>query len=153
MPRNPRGKGRAKQTPLITTRLNQLDNDRFEQLCVSTGKTRTQVAREALLLFIDGATKLEEGAIRDALAERIRKMEDRIAALLARVSMDIGIVDQVLWIRSDPNERERVWSAAAKFASNRLHRKLTGGDKEIKELIKSELQPSEATQQQGTVAE
>ncbi len=147
MPRNPRGKGRAKQTPLITTRLNQLDNDRFEQLCVTNGKTRTQVAREALLAYIDGNTKVEESAIKDALAERLKKMEDRMAALLARVSMDVGIVNQVLWVRTDPSQRDSVWSAATKYASKRLHTKLAGGDMEIKELIKGGLQPEEAANQ------
>ena len=64
--------GRQKQTPLIATRLATADLLRFEQICRLEGKTRSDIARKALLEFLDRYEHGAEGQVKDRLAERLK---------------------------------------------------------------------------------
>jgi hypothetical protein len=80
-----------------------------------------------------------ESEIKDNLAIRLKKMEDRMAALLARNTQDLGTLFQVIWLRSDPEKREALFAAARKHAVRRASKLLTDEDLEIKDLIKAKL--------------
>jgi len=136
-------KQKTKQPNPIRTRLSIADHARFNEMCKLEGKTQTELARQAIVEMLDRQEKGTQAEIKDKLAERLKKMEDRMAALLARNNLDIGIVYQLMWLRSDPEKREALFAAARKHAAQRSSRALAEGDLEIKNAIKGNLQAGE----------
>lgn len=128
-----------KQAPLVTTRLSANDQARLDEICKLEGKTQTEVVRRAIVEMLDRQEQGMAAEIKDKLAERLKKMEDRMAALLARNNLDIGIIYQILWLRSDPEKRDKLWEVARKYAIARSSKALVQGDQEIKEQIKENL--------------
>lgn len=123
----------------IRTRLSTNDQARFNEMCKLEGKSQAELARRAIIEMLDRQEQGMAGEIKDKLAERLKKMEDRMAALLARNNLDIGIIYQVLWLRSDPEKRDKLWETARKYAATRSSKHLVKDDLEIKELIKETL--------------
>ena len=112
------------------------DHARFNEICKLEGKTQAALARQAILEMLNRQEQGMAAEIKDKLTERLKRMEDRLAALLARNNLDIGTVCQVLWLRADPEKREKLWEAARKHAARRSSKKLVDDDLEIKELMK-----------------
>ncbi|MBK9205539.1 MAG: hypothetical protein IPL73_24570 [Candidatus Obscuribacter sp.] len=112
---------------------------RLDEICKLEGKTQTEVVRRAIIEMLDRQEQGVAAEIKDALAERLERMEKRLASLLARNAIDVGTIYQVLWIRSDPEKREALWNTARKYSVQRASRKLEGADLEIKELIAKEI--------------
>ena len=144
---------RQKQPPQIVTRLAAEETAEFLELCRSEGKTQTEVAREAIRDKLACRHHGIRTEIRDELAGQVeqlqqvvkallaqqKKTENRMAALIARNNIDIGIVYQVLWMRSNPADREEMFKEARTNAARRSSRKLKEGDLEVKELMKDAL--------------
>jgi len=82
---------------------------------------------------------------------RLKRLEDRLAGLLARLGMDIGIVYNFLWHQSDPETRRALFDKCYKDARTRLAGKLDVIEDDFKELVrekilaeeKRELKPAE----------
>lgn len=123
----------------IRTRLSSNDQARFNEMCKLEGKSQAELARRAIVEMLDRQEQGMAAEIKDKLAERLKKMEDRMAALLARNSLDVGIIYQLMWLRSDPEKRDKLWEAARKYAIARLSRSLVQSDLEVKEQIKENL--------------
>lgn len=132
-------KTKTTQPPLVTTRLAMADQARLTEICKLEGKTQTEIVRRAILEMLDRQEQGIAAEIKDNLAIRLKKMEDRIAALIARNNQDIGTVYQVLWMRSDPQQRDKFWATAKSYAAKRANRQLEGDDLAIKEKMKNEI--------------
>ncbi len=130
---------KRKRVPIITTRLSILDQARFNEMCQLNGKSGAELARKAILEMLDRQEQGMAAEIKDQLAIRLKKMEDRLAALLARNNQDIGTIYQVLWIRSDKEKRDSLWATARSYAAKRASQRLSGSDLEIKEQILDEI--------------
>jgi len=128
-----------KRNPLVTTRLSMQDQARLDELCKLEGKTQTEVVRRAIIEMLDRQEQGIEIQIKDKLAERLKKMEDRLAALVARTALDVGTIYQVLWIRSDQEKRDSLWRVARKYSAERVSKKLKDEEKAVKDLIAQEL--------------
>jgi hypothetical protein len=131
-----------KQTDPIRTRLAVEDRYKFEQICRAEGKTETEVARKALLQFIDSYDKKAEDSSRDRLAEILVEMEkerrkdtERLAKLAARTLIDVGTIQQVFYKRASEKDRDDLWQEARKNALERLRKKRKGGDPEATEIV------------------
>jgi hypothetical protein len=109
------------------------------EICKLEGKTQTDIVRRAIIEMLDRQEQGIAAEIKDNLAIRLKKMEDRLAGLIARNNLDIGTVYQVLWLRSDPEKREKLWATAKGYAAKRVSRKLEGEDLEVKEMMKNEI--------------
>lgn len=92
----------------IRTRLSTNDQARFNEMCKLEGKSQAELARRAIIEMLDRQEQGMAGEIKDKLAERLKKMEDRMAALLARNNLDIGIIYQVLWQVGPREKRQAV---------------------------------------------
>jgi hypothetical protein len=142
-----------KQTDPIRTRLTVEDRLKFEQTCTAAGLTEAELARKAIREMLDRQDQGIRAEVRDELAEEVRqlqevvktlllqqkKTENRMAALMARNNIDIGIVYQILWFRTDPKDREEMFKEARVNAVRRASKKLKEGDLEVKELMKNEI--------------
>jgi hypothetical protein len=111
------GKAKVAKRPLVTTRLAMKDQSRLDEICKLEGKTQTEIVRRAVLEMLDRQEQGMAAEIKDKLAERLKKMEDRLAGLMARTALDVGTVYQVMWIRSDLEQREKLWNTARKIFS------------------------------------
>jgi hypothetical protein len=129
----------TKQPNPIRTRLNKNDQARLDEICKLEGKTQAEVVRRAILEMLDRQEQGIAAEIKDKLAERLKKMEDRLAGLMARTALDVGTIYQVLWIRSDLEQRDKLWDKARKYSAERVSRKLKDEEKGVKELIAQEL--------------
>ncbi len=146
MPRPRRTNQPPTRTPLLNTRLSAADYVKLEQVCRAEGKTKTEILREALLQYLDRYDQDVEVAARDRLAETLlaveasrRKDTERLAKLMARTLMDVGILNQVLFRRAAADERDKLWEAARQGAAERLKRKRKGGDPEATEIMHNAL--------------
>lgn len=131
-----------KQTDPIRTRLAVEDRYKFEQICRAEGKTETEVARKALLQFIDSYDKKAEDSSRDRLAEILEEMQkerkkdtDRLAKLAVRTMIDVGTIQQVFYKRASEKDRDDLWDEARRNALERLRKKRKGGDPEATEIV------------------
>jgi hypothetical protein len=127
---------KTKQTPKIETRLSIESYRRFDELSRARGKTRTEVAREALLLFLDHEDKLREDSRESVLEKRMRKMEDRMASLMVRTAIDVGMVFNLMYRNMDPENRADAIAWAYNGAVERLKKKLEGQAAELKDIVK-----------------
>ncbi len=144
---------RQKQTDPIRTRLTVEDRLKVEQLCSAEGLTEAELARKAVRELLERQEAGVRSEIRDQLAEEVtqlkdvvkamllqqKKTENRMAALMARNNIDIGIVYQLLWFRADRETRDKMFQEARVHAVKRASQKLQEGDKEVKEMMKDAL--------------
>jgi len=130
----------VKRTPLFQVRLSANDLIEFDTLCRLEGKKRPEMAR--LLIREELARRKSEQTleIESAVEKQLKKMENRIAGLWAKMYIDLGVVYHVLWHRSDPGERGRLWEACRKQAAERCAARIKEGpDRDLKELIANEI--------------
>ncbi len=126
---------KTKQTPKIETRLDIESFVRFDELSRTRGKTRTAIAREALLLYLDHEDKLRVESRETLLEKRMRKMEERMAALQARTAIDVGMIYMIMYRNMDHKERDNVVLWAYNNSIARLKKKLEGQAAEVKEQM------------------
>lgn len=153
MPR-PRKPGKDPvQTPQLNTRISAEDLTKLEAVCRAEGKTKTEILRKAVLIYLDGYEQKAEAAKRDRLAEAIesmtkaiellgegqKKSTERLAKMTARATMDIGIVNQVFYKRAAKDERDALWGSARQAAIERLKHKKKDGDPEATEIMSDAL--------------
>lgn len=113
-----------REGPRITTRLAPDDHSRFLRVLSVQQMTYSQLARDAICFYLDA---LEADAInrRDSKVEaRIKKMEDRLAGLVARANIDIGVVINLMYARMNSQTREEEITVAHQKSAQRLRKKL-----------------------------
>ena len=125
----------AKQTPKIETRLAESEHLKFGEFSKVKGKTKTAIAREALLWYLSNYEKLTNDSRESLLERRIRKMEERIAALQARTAIDVGMIYHLIYRNMDVTRRDDVIAWAYNSSVQRLRKKLIGEAADIKELM------------------
>lgn len=119
--------------------LAEADRKRLDDLARVTGKTKTEIGREAIRFYLDNYERLQAEDRESPLERRLKKMEDRLAALMARTAIDVGTVYSLLWHRSDKEDRKELFNACYTQAIDRLKKKLTELDLEVKEAMKNEI--------------
>ena len=119
--------------------LAEADRKRLDDLARVTGKTKTELGREAIQFYLDNYDRLQAEDRESPLECRLKKMEDRLAALMARTAIDVGTVYSLLWHRSDKEDRKELFNACYTQAIDRLKKKLTELDLEVKEAMKDEI--------------
>jgi hypothetical protein len=83
------------------------DQKRLDALAQKDGKTKTELAREALLWYLERREN-EQNLERDsAYARSINEMTNRICGMLARQGTALGVLYEVTW-RSLPDEQSKM---------------------------------------------
>ncbi len=83
--------------PPMEIRLAPSDQLRFDHYAASLGKTKTEMAREAVRYWLDHQDKQINDDRESKLEARIRKMEDRLAAMIMRGTIDTGVLYQAIY--------------------------------------------------------
>lgn len=83
------------------------DQKRLDALAKKDGKTKTELAREALLWYLEQREN-EQNLERDsAYARSINEMTNRICGMLARQGTALGVLYEVTW-RSLPDDQSKM---------------------------------------------
>jgi hypothetical protein len=126
----------GKRTPVIRTRLADKDAARFAQECGISKKTIAELAREAICFYLDHKDQSKNLEKDSFLEQRMKKMENRMAGLQARIAIDVGMIYHLLYRNMDPAKRDADIAWAYNGAVARLKKKLEGQASEVKESIK-----------------
>jgi hypothetical protein len=137
----------------LNTRLAAEDLIKLEAVCRAEGKTKTEILRKAVLLYLDDYEQKAEAAKRDRLAEAVEglkaamevvaerqtKNTERLAKLSARTLIDLGTVQQVFYERASKEDRNDLWKVARQRAVERLKKKRKDGDPEATDITNDAL--------------
>lgn len=124
------------RTTQVQTRLHRDDIERFRQIAATKATTNADLLREAVRFYLDNYEQ-SKGNERDSKLEiRLKKMEDRIAGLMARLSIDVGVIYDLIWRNLDAEDKDKVWGDAYKQSVKRLQKKIRGVEAEVRDLMK-----------------
>ncbi len=143
MEQEPAPKKRRKQTPPIEVRLVPDDLARFDQICRVSNRKRPQVAREAILWYMEQQDKIIQDSRESKVEARIRKMENRMAALISRGNIDTGVLLEIIYSNMPVEDKEAVLKKCHKRAAMRLKGKIAEVE-DIEELFRKELAKADA---------
>jgi len=131
---------KIKTIPQIEFRLLAESHAKFDSLCQVKGKKRSELAREAVGWYLDNQDKLGADSRESILEKRMRKMEERLASLMARTAIDVGTMLSLMYRTIDQNmtdkERDETFVWAYNTAVARLKKKLEGQAADVQEVIK-----------------
>lgn len=134
---------KRKETYTIDTKLAQADRERLDRMVKETGRTRTELVREAILSWLDRcegkelneeATASLQIALRPVL-KTLEAMNERQCSLLVRLGMDVGIQLALISSRLPESNRKEVMSAAKRYAAVRFREKLTNLEADMKKRL------------------
>jgi hypothetical protein len=124
-----------KRTTSFQLRLSPAEHIKFDELCRTQGKNRPELGRDAISWYLTHHERLSSDQREGLLEKRLKKMENRLAALQARTAIDIGMVYHLIWRNMDKATRDDALAWAYNSTIARLKRKLPGKDAEIKEMV------------------
>lgn len=84
--------------------LSAKNHDRLSALAKLDGKTKTEVAREALSFYLDHREKSEILEKESAYAQAIKEMTNRVCGMLARQGTTMGVLYELAWRTYSFNE-------------------------------------------------
>lgn len=127
---------KTKQLPLIRTRLRSEDLARLDQICRAEAKTQAEIARRALLFYLDSYDKKQLDDRESKLEARLRKMEDRLAAMIMRPTIDVGVLYQAIY-HNFGKDAPKAFGAFYNHAVKRLQakRKDTGDKAAVMQMV------------------
>lgn len=117
--------------------LVKTDEARMKDAAKKRGITSSEFVREAILLHLDAGDREAADERETLLERRLKKMEDRLAALMARAAIDTGMIFQILQANMNPETKDEDLLWAHSLAVKRLKKKLQGQAAEVKELAKA----------------
>ena len=115
----------------------------FDQLCRVGNRKRPEVAREAILWYMEQQNKKVQDVRESKLELRLRKMENRMAALISRGNIDTGVILEMIYANMPLADRDTVLKRCHKRAAMRLKSKVDEVD-DIQDLFKKELSKANA---------
>lgn len=121
-----------RRTPTIATKLVASDHVKFEQLCRMEGKTKTEIARKAILEYMERQEKGIADERESKLEARLRKMEDRLAGILVKLGIGIFKMDHLFWLRSDKEIRRDLFKECYVAGVRRMREKLSKQEEELR---------------------
>ena len=124
-----------KRTPTIATKLNRADHSKFEEYCRTVGRTKTEVAREAILDYIKGKEVEKRNVEETLLEQRLKRMEDRIAALLVKVGLGVYGLEHLFWSRTDEARRKQLFQECHKSGIEKMKNKLAPDEKSLSDAF------------------
>lgn len=129
---------KTKQAPLVRTRLRGEDMKRLEQICRAESKPQAAIVRRALLFYLDSYDKQELDEKETKLEARLRKMEDRLASMIMRTTIDVGVIYRAIYFNYG-KEAEKAFAAFYNLALERLQakRKDPGDKAAVQKLVDS----------------
>lgn len=127
--------------------LNEKDRGRLAELSRLQGRTKTEVAREAIRWYMDNYEQIKSQsresetaqAIRyatDQIVKAILSATDRICGMLARQGAEVGTLYELTWRACGTPEAKEQFTAAVNTAKQRQRNRLDTDEKAVAERTK-----------------
>ena len=121
-----------RRTPTIATKLSAFDHMKFDAFCRMEGKTKTEVARDAILHFMNYRESEIRNEHQSALEQRVHKMENRLAGILVKLGVCLFGLEHLLWTRTDPEERLKLFSDCYVSGVKKMRSKLQPEEEDLR---------------------
>jgi len=127
--------------------LNEKDRGRLAELSRLQGRTKTEVAREAIRWYMDNYEQIKSQSRESETAQAIRyatdqvvkailSATDRICGMLARQGAEVGTLYELTWRACGTPEAKEQFTAAANTAKQRQRARLDADEKALVERTK-----------------
>jgi hypothetical protein len=113
--------------------LTPTDAARLKSRAKVVGETEASLIRHAVILYLNKEEKANDNET--MLAQRMKKMEDRLASIHAKTAIDVGVIYSLLWQNANYKTRDEQFIRARKHSVDRLRKKLKTEEADIKEAI------------------
>jgi hypothetical protein len=127
------------RTTELKARLAPADRERFERVLTVKGGTRTQLARDAILFYLDNCEQAQEDTLfaeRDKLiVQSIKSLENRLAGILVRMGIDIEALYAAAWAHSPKETRDKLFERCYQIGAQRFNRRLSAVEQEYKKSL------------------
>jgi hypothetical protein len=140
--------GTKKQYQETSVGLDEKDRGRLLDLARLQGRTKTEVARDAIRWYLDNWEKLEHDkretevaqAMRYATEQHLRAINsgvDRICKMLARQGIAIGTLYELSWMSLPDDDNARAaFEQAIQSAKQKMNRHVEKDEQELAEKMK-----------------
>lgn len=112
--------------------LTPSDSARLKSRARVVGQTEASLVRHAVTLYLNDLEK--ENGKETALEKRMKRMEDRLAGILAKTALDVGTIYSLVWQNSNYQTRDEQFIRARKHSVDRLRKKWNSEELDIKEV-------------------
>lgn len=120
----------------VSTALSSEEVLKIRGLAQAKNQTISELFREGMQWYLANQDKLSTDSRETLLEKRMKKMEDRMAALMVRTAIDVGMVFNLMYRNMDPDKRADAVAWAYNGAVERLRKKLGGQAAELKDIVK-----------------
>jgi hypothetical protein len=110
----------------VTTRLEQKTLTKVSQLASEKKISQAQLIRDAVLEYLEKQEQAAEDIQESKLDARLKKLEDRLAAMLMRNSIDVGVIYNAIYYNMGANA-DKAFTAFYSQAVKRLQAKRKDG--------------------------
>ena len=122
----------------VSTALLPEEVNKIRQLAQAKSLTISELFREGMQWYLANQDKLTADSRETLLEKRMRKTEDRLAALQARTAIDVGMIYHLIFMNMNKQTRDEDIAWAYHRSVERLKKKLESHTKEIEAAQKSE---------------
>ena len=112
--------------------LSGKDQERLSVLAKLDGKTKTEIAREAVAFYLDYREKEQNIEKESAYAQAIKEMTNRICGMLARQGTAIGVLYELTWRNRNYDEESRnEFASIVNEAKSKQRKRLVDDEKAL----------------------
>lgn len=112
------------------------DLKRLDALAKIDGKTKTELAREALQWYLNRREN-EQNADRDSVyARAIKEMTNRVCGMLARQGTAIGVLYDLAWHSLEDEKSRQFFDEILKEVKSKQRKRLDADEKSLAEKMK-----------------
>lgn len=125
------------RTEQIRTRLDKESQQKYRKLVEKSGKSSTEVAREAILFYMEFQERGEAKELESNYKDDLRKSTNRICSLLAKVALDTATLAHFMHASMDDVGKD-MFKEAYSNAVKRVKARISRTEKEIIGLLSDE---------------
>lgn len=122
----------------IRTRLDSQSNEIFNAVVARTGKSSTQIAREAILFYLQYQQNPELISTEKTYREDLKKSTNRMCSLLAKIALDLSTLSHFMFESMDDLGKE-TFKESYQNAVKRVKARVNKVEKEILDSLENEL--------------
>jgi hypothetical protein len=125
------------RTEPIRTRLDRESMRKFKKLVEKSGKTTTEIARDAILFYMEHLETEDSREKESTYKDDLKKSTNRICSLLAKVALDTATLAHFMHSTMDDVGKDQ-FKEAYQNAVKRVKARISRTEKEIVELLADE---------------
>jgi len=119
--------------------LLEQDDKRLAELAKQEGKSKTELAREAVRFYLDNRERITSNQKDTLLIRTVKGCFERAIAILARQNVEIGTLYELAWQNHELTGDEERFIAVVNNVKQRLRKKLVDDERQIADGMKKKI--------------